>query len=279
MRLIVGAFTPPSAIVPGYPPELEAIVLRAMSANPAERFATADEMRCRLQEWLMQSGPLLTEQHVAQVLSERVGGSIQARGERIQRCVRASRRVDKPDVRTAGSGELTFVPTTTGITGPAIIVTARPRRRAPYAAAAAVAVTLFGLLGALALTGGGGASGAASLDDGAEAGAAAHGAAAVAAPALLTPRPYAVDEEPKARAAPLRQLSARERGELRRDPVPEGASVRRQGARSMAASESAGTPPRSTTTRTRDQRADGSPRGGGRRAGPGAKIGPLEKEL
>jgi hypothetical protein len=272
MRLIVGSFTPPSAIVRGYPRELEAIVLRAMSSNPAERFATADEMRCRLQEWLMRSGPLLTEQHIAQVLSERVGPAIVARAERIQRCVRASRRVDKLDVRPTGSGELTFVPTTSGIMGVATVVTVRPRRRATRAAAAALALALCGLLGTLALTGdgdgGGTGAAAADLDD----------VKAAEAP-RFAPRPYAADELPEAPAVAERQPSVRDRvrAELRGDPIAAGASQRRQ--RVKTDSASTGASPTDASPRPRNQRADGSDRDGARRAGPAARIGPLEKDL
>lgn len=42
------AITPPSQVVPGYPAWLEAIVLRALSHRPADRFASAAEMRRQL---------------------------------------------------------------------------------------------------------------------------------------------------------------------------------------------------------------------------------------
>src|SRR5688572_19885459 len=116
MRLLVGDFRRPSSIIAGYPEELEAIISRAMSREPADRFATAEEMRLRLQEWLLRSGPLLTEQHIARAVSERVGKTIEDRAERIQRCIRASRRSDKFDVIATGS-ELTFLPTTSGMGG------------------------------------------------------------------------------------------------------------------------------------------------------------------
>lgn len=278
MRLIVGGFTAPSAIVPGYPPALEAIVLRAMSSNPAERFATADEMRRRLQDWLLESGPQLTEQHVAAALSERVGASIQARAERIQRCVRASRRVDKPDAKTTGSGEHTFVPTASGLTSAAIILTARPRRRSSYtAAAAAVAVAICGLLGTLALSGDGGASGAAAAGGRVEG--AVEAIDARTAGAALTPRPYAPDDVPEARPAAPRQLSARERAELRRDPIAAGAFVRRQGARNAAPIDRDEASAGSGATRPHSPNVDGSRRDGRRRTRSAATIGPLEKDL
>ncbi|HTQ43826.1 MAG TPA: serine/threonine-protein kinase [Polyangiaceae bacterium] len=45
MRLVLTArIDPPSAVVPGIPPELDAIVMRGLSREPADRFATAAEM-------------------------------------------------------------------------------------------------------------------------------------------------------------------------------------------------------------------------------------------
>lgn len=42
--------TPPSRVVPGYPPALEAIVMRALAKDPDERFATGAELRRALLE-------------------------------------------------------------------------------------------------------------------------------------------------------------------------------------------------------------------------------------
>ncbi|MEJ7596658.1 MAG: serine/threonine-protein kinase [Kofleriaceae bacterium] len=44
-RIKAGTYLRPSEIVPDYPPELEAIVARALDVEPEARFATADEMR------------------------------------------------------------------------------------------------------------------------------------------------------------------------------------------------------------------------------------------
>ena len=85
LRLLIGDFERPSAVIAGYPPELEAIVLCAMSRDPEARFGTADEMRRKLQEWLQRSGPLVSEHDIARAVIERVGKSIQERTDRIQR--------------------------------------------------------------------------------------------------------------------------------------------------------------------------------------------------
>ena len=43
-RITTGEFAPPSQVVPGYPPELEAIVLKAMRLDPDARYQTAGAM-------------------------------------------------------------------------------------------------------------------------------------------------------------------------------------------------------------------------------------------
>jgi len=48
--------TPPSAIVPDYPPDLERIVLRALARRPADRHASAQELRRELLAWARGAG-------------------------------------------------------------------------------------------------------------------------------------------------------------------------------------------------------------------------------
>ncbi len=93
-RLLLEPITPPSKLVASYPPELEAIVMRALARSPDERFATADELRSQLQDWLVRTGPLVTEHDVARLVAERIGPSITKRAARIHRAVEASRYQD-----------------------------------------------------------------------------------------------------------------------------------------------------------------------------------------
>jgi serine/threonine-protein kinase len=95
--LAAGRFDPPSAIVAGYPRELEAIVLQAMSMDPAQRYASADAVRLALEEWLARSGPVITEAHIAATVRERVGAHV---GQRLER-IRERTRVAGPDASTA----------------------------------------------------------------------------------------------------------------------------------------------------------------------------------
>jgi eukaryotic-like serine/threonine-protein kinase len=82
-RLLTNRVKPPSEVVKDYPAMLEAIVLRALSSNPADRFASADEMARALQDWMLSSGPLVTDHQVAMMMLERAGAAILERSERI----------------------------------------------------------------------------------------------------------------------------------------------------------------------------------------------------
>lgn len=89
-RLLEGRFDPPSAVVPGYPRELEAILLRAMAMDPMQRFPTADRMRIALEEWLARSGPVVTQTHVSQLVRERLGTAIEDRRAQIRHLMQTS---------------------------------------------------------------------------------------------------------------------------------------------------------------------------------------------
>jgi serine/threonine protein kinase len=154
LRLLVGRFPAPSEVVPGFPRELEAIILRAMSREPDQRFASADEMRGQLLSWLVASGPLLTEQHVGRCLSERVGDMLQTRAERISRCIRASQQARKLEGLPGVISEVTFMPTTSGSSG-FVETMVRPRsRRHSRAIGVAAAALVLAMVGTLSFSGG-----------------------------------------------------------------------------------------------------------------------------
>jgi serine/threonine-protein kinase len=82
--IAAGVFEPPSSVVPGYPRELEQIVLTAMAPDADDRYPTADAMRVALEEWLTRSGSLVTEALVASAMHERVGPIVTQRAARIR---------------------------------------------------------------------------------------------------------------------------------------------------------------------------------------------------
>ncbi len=91
-KIVEGRLTPPSAHVQGYPRELEAIVMQAMAADPARRFASADQMRLALEAWVSRSGPPVTHQDVAALLRSRVGAKMDERLEKIRAAMSAPER-------------------------------------------------------------------------------------------------------------------------------------------------------------------------------------------
>jgi serine/threonine-protein kinase len=82
-RLVSGRVKLPSEVVKGYPKQLEAILMRALSRNPAQRHGTADELSRRLQDWVVATGPLVTDQQIAHMVLHRAGPAILERSERI----------------------------------------------------------------------------------------------------------------------------------------------------------------------------------------------------
>ena len=81
--VLKGEFPTPTSIIRSYPPELERIVLRAMSPQALLRFPTAERMRFSLEEFLAK-GQLVTTSHVAHVVRARIGDQIEKRKERIK---------------------------------------------------------------------------------------------------------------------------------------------------------------------------------------------------
>jgi eukaryotic-like serine/threonine-protein kinase len=77
--IMIGSYEPPQNIRRDYPPELAAIIARALDGDPERRFPTADHLRSALEQFLRTSGPPLTSQHIAALLDERIGPEIHAR--------------------------------------------------------------------------------------------------------------------------------------------------------------------------------------------------------
>ncbi len=119
-KIVEGRLAPPSTHVRNYPRELEAIVLCAMATDPANRFASADDMRAALEAFIARSGPPVGHAEVAQLLRSRVGAKMDERLERIQAAM--SERPDRHNSHT---------PSGAGISTSGVIPTNRPPRVAP----------------------------------------------------------------------------------------------------------------------------------------------------
>jgi len=158
LRITCGHVEPPSSIVHAYSPALEDIVLRALSTSRSDRFATAADMACALEEYLGASGAPVGSRDLRSLM-HRVFADPLAHKEAILRAgpdaghAAAWREATAPDVAELVTSALDGV---TVVTPPATMhawpAAARPHgwagRRVGLAIAVAVAV---GLLAALAL--------------------------------------------------------------------------------------------------------------------------------
>lgn len=78
-RILEGAFSPPSSVLADYPPELDAIVRKALAKDPEQRFQTADEMRVALEAFLADGTRAVTREDVAAFLHDYCGEGIEQR--------------------------------------------------------------------------------------------------------------------------------------------------------------------------------------------------------
>jgi len=137
--VLEGNITPPSAVVPGYPPALERIVMRALERDPAKRYQTARDFQLDLElfardqkleissaalaEWMeAQFGPKREIWHTLPALAD----TTPARADRHKEHTAATRRVDHAEL------------------SPALVKRPRARRTALVTAGAMLAVLLIG---------------------------------------------------------------------------------------------------------------------------------------
>jgi eukaryotic-like serine/threonine-protein kinase len=69
----------PSAVIPGYPPELEAVVMQALAKAPDERWPTANDMLSALEKAMPQSLDGSFEVQVADYMNELLGDRVRER--------------------------------------------------------------------------------------------------------------------------------------------------------------------------------------------------------
>ena len=77
--IMLGRMDPPSKIMPAYPKELEAIVMKALANEPAGRYASAEEMGLALEKYLENSGPPITPAQIAALVMDRCRVEIEGR--------------------------------------------------------------------------------------------------------------------------------------------------------------------------------------------------------
>ena len=83
-QLISQPIVPPQKWVPSYPPELAEIVLGALGKDPAERYATAEQLGVALESWLVKMSLVVTERTIADMMAAAVGSFTREKGKRIE---------------------------------------------------------------------------------------------------------------------------------------------------------------------------------------------------
>jgi eukaryotic-like serine/threonine-protein kinase len=81
--IATGQVTPPTALAPDCPAEVEAIILTALATDPDRRFQDAQAMSLALEGYLTRAGALMTAAHVAAALRALSGPRMDALRERI----------------------------------------------------------------------------------------------------------------------------------------------------------------------------------------------------
>ena len=72
-RIVNGEIDPPTMVVPGYPPALEAIVMRAMASAPARRYQTAAELGDALEAFAEGHGLTISQRAVERFMQSVYG--------------------------------------------------------------------------------------------------------------------------------------------------------------------------------------------------------------
>jgi serine/threonine protein kinase len=88
-QLLEEPLTPPSARSPGYPPELEKIILRAMARDREDRFATAEEFGRALEKFLLTEKAMVADTRVAELVKKTLADSIVRRSNQIAEAIQS----------------------------------------------------------------------------------------------------------------------------------------------------------------------------------------------
>jgi len=82
-KILEEALTPPRALEPAFPEALEAVLLKALAKDPEARYATADELRAALMDYLSSTRRFFADKHVAELLQGPLGEDLRERNRAI----------------------------------------------------------------------------------------------------------------------------------------------------------------------------------------------------
>jgi serine/threonine-protein kinase len=88
-QLLEEPLTPPSAKSPGYPAELEKIILRAMARDREARFATAEELGRALERFLLTEKAMVSDTRVADLVKKTLAEAIAGRSAAVAGAIQA----------------------------------------------------------------------------------------------------------------------------------------------------------------------------------------------
>jgi eukaryotic-like serine/threonine-protein kinase len=87
VQLLSQPIVPPQDRVPGYPERLAAIVLRALGKEPTSRYSSAEQLGVELESWLAQSGLVVTERTIADLMTFSVEEFTRDKSARIEQAL------------------------------------------------------------------------------------------------------------------------------------------------------------------------------------------------
>jgi serine/threonine protein kinase len=82
-KILEEALTPPRALDPAFPEALEAVLLKALAKDPDARYATTEELRADLMDYLSSTRRLISDKHVAELLNHTLGEELRERNRAI----------------------------------------------------------------------------------------------------------------------------------------------------------------------------------------------------
>jgi len=71
-KILMSKYKRPRELNPDFPEDLEAIIIKALSPDQEQRYATAEEMRNELERWLLNGGFAVTASELGRVVKERM---------------------------------------------------------------------------------------------------------------------------------------------------------------------------------------------------------------
>jgi serine/threonine-protein kinase len=109
-KILAGEYKRPSSLIEGYPIELERVIARCLQKSPADRFASADEMRTELERWLLAAPTPIGTKDLANLVSQRLDPS--KRGV-VETLMRSNQFLPEAMVYQLVRGEVEQTPTAT----------------------------------------------------------------------------------------------------------------------------------------------------------------------